>query len=61
MDIHKIRRGEGEFHAPKYNIGVKTTKWKGIWLDIPGDQFNHSDIHVLVKIGGGRDHLFAFF
>ncbi|MDR0563203.1 MAG: hypothetical protein LBG73_11035, partial [Spirochaetaceae bacterium] len=25
------------------------------------DQFNHSDIHILVKVGVGRDHLFAFF
>jgi len=62
MDIHKIRRKcSDDFHEPKINIGVKTTKWNGIWLDIPGNQFNHSDIHVLMKIGAGRDHLIAFF
>lgn len=62
MDIHKIRRkSSGEFHEPKINIGLKATKWNGIWLDIPGDQFNHSDIHVLIKVGAGRDHLIAFF
>ena len=45
----------------KLNISIKTSKWNGIWLDIPGNQFEHSDIHVFVKIGAGRDHLFAFF
>ncbi|MFH1022541.1 MAG: hypothetical protein V1809_04075 [Planctomycetota bacterium] len=61
MDIHMVRERGNEYRAPKINIGVKTTKWNGIWLDIPGDQFNHSDVHVLVKVGTGRDHLFAFF
>ena len=37
------------------------TKRNNIWFDISADQFNHSDIHVLVKVGTGRDHLFAFF
>ena len=61
-DIHKIKRGDdNNWVAPKLNISIKTTKWNGIWLDIPGDQFNHSDIHVFIKIGVGRDHLFAFF
>ena len=61
MDIHRIRRDQGEFHIPRLKISLKTTKWNGIWLDIPGDQFNHSDVHVLIKVGTGRDHLFAFF
>ncbi len=61
MDIHKIMERTDEYRQPKIKISVKTTKWNGIWLDIPGDQFNHSDAHVLVKIGAGRDHLFAFF
>lgn len=61
MDIHRIREKHGNYRTPKIQISVKTTKWNGIWLDIPGDQFNHSDIHVLVKVGTGRDHLFAFF
>ena len=30
-------------------------------MDIPGNQFDHSDIHILVKVGAGRDHLFSFF
>lgn len=61
-DIYKIRkRGEKLFRPPKLHISIKTSKWSGIWLDLPGDQFNHSDIHVFVKVGTGRDHLFAFF
>ena len=61
MDIHKIKGPDADYRAPSIKISVKTTKWNGIWLDIPGDQFNHSDVHVLVKVGAGRDHLFAFF
>jgi hypothetical protein len=61
LDIHQIRRDGEAARAPRLKISIKTTKWNGIWLDIPGDQFDHSDIHVLVKIGAGRDHLFGFF
>lgn len=61
MDIHKVKKEQEEWRIPSLKIGVKTTKWNGIWLDIPGDQFNHSDMHVLIKVGAGRDHLFAFF
>lgn len=53
--------GNGKKYKPKINLSIKTTKWNGIWLDIPGDQFNHSDAFVFVKVGTGRDHLFAFF
>lgn len=61
MDIHEITKPGESPRIPKIKIGIKASKWNGIWLDIPGDQFDHSDIHVLVKIGAGRDHLFAFF
>jgi len=62
MDIHEVRLpGESSSRAPKIKISIKTSKWRGVWLDIPGDQFDHSDIHVFVKIGVGTDHLFAFF
>lgn len=61
LKIKNISAGELDYREPKLKIGIKTTKWNGIWLDIPGDQFAHSDVHVLVKIGIGRDHLFAFF
>lgn len=61
MDIHELLLPDGSRRPPKIKISIKTTKWNGLWLDIPGDQFNHSDVHVLVKVGAGRDHLFAFF
>ncbi len=61
IDIHKVRDPGEEYRAPKLKIGIKAVKWNGIWFDIPGAQFNHSDIHVLVKVGTSRDHLFAFF
>lgn len=60
-DIQGVLENDGELRSPKLSISIKTTKWNGIWLDIPGDQFNHSDVQVLVKVGTGRDHLFAFF
>jgi len=62
QDIHGIKyMQDRKFRLPKLKVGIKTTKWNGIWLDLPGGQFHHSDIHVLVKTGAGRDHLFAFF
>ncbi len=60
-DIHRIKKTGDAWREPKLTISIKTTKWNGIWLDIPGDQFNHSDVHVLIKVGAGRDHLFSFF
>ncbi|MEW6535546.1 MAG: hypothetical protein AB1454_07975 [Candidatus Auribacterota bacterium] len=60
-DIHEIKKGNEYFRSPRIEISIKTSKWNGIWLDIPGDQFNHSYVHVFIKIGAGRDHLFAFF
>lgn len=49
------------FRDPNIALSIKGTKWNGIWLDIPGAQFAHSDAHILVKVGVERDHLFAFF
>lgn len=61
-DIHRVKLPDEQvWRQPRLNIGIKTTKWNGIWFDIPGDQFNHSDVHILVKVGTGQDHLFAFF
>lgn len=60
-DIHKIQKNLEPLRDPKIKIGIKGTKWNGIWFDIPGAQFDHSDIHVLVKVGTNRDHLFAYF
>ncbi|MFO8057566.1 MAG: hypothetical protein R6V10_09735, partial [bacterium] len=61
QDIHRVKKPSEGWRRPRLLVSVKTTKWNGIWLDIPGDQFHHSSVHVLVKIGVGQDHLFAFF
>ena len=61
QDIHMVKESTSDYRPPKICISIKTSKWNGIWLDIPGDQFSHSDVHVFVKVGTGRDHLFAFF
>lgn len=61
QDIHYVKEPDYEYREPKLHISIKTSKWNGIWLDIPGDQFSHSDIYIFVKVGTGRDHLFAFF
>jgi hypothetical protein len=45
---------------PRLNISIKTTKLSGIWLDVPGKQFEHSDAFVLVRIGVPREHFVAF-
>jgi len=60
-DIHSVQKPGEENRTPNIKIGIKGSKWNGIWLDIPGAQFNHSDIHIFVKVGTSRDHLFAYF
>lgn len=60
-DIHSIVRPNGKKEKLNKTVSIKTSKWNGIWLDIPNAQFNHSDYHVFVKIGADRDHLFSFF
>lgn len=52
---------ETQKRRPYLKLSIKGTKWNGIWLDIPGAQFHHSDVHILVKVGVSRDHLFAYF
>jgi hypothetical protein len=61
LDIHLVKKDGEPERVPKVNIGIKTTKWNGIWLDIPGAQFSHSNFHTFVKVGVGKDHLIAFF
>lgn len=61
MDIHRICKPNEKMRNPNLKISIKATKWNGIWFDIPGNQFMHSDIHILVRVGVDRDHLFSFF
>ena len=60
-DIKSVKKENEPERSPKIKVSIKTVKWNGIWFDIPGDQFSHSDVQILVKVGAGRDHLFAFF
>lgn len=61
-DIYFVKKQDDtEYRKSKLNISIKTTKANGIWLDIPGQQFTHSDVFILIKLGIGTDHLFSFF
>ena len=62
MDIHEVKlKEEKAFRIPKKTIGIKTTNFNGMWLDIPGKQFHRSDYHILVKLFLEKDHMFSFF
>jgi len=60
LDIHEIKKPGESWRAPRKKVGIKATKWNGIWLDIAGAQFHHSDMHILVKVGAGQDHLVGY-
>ena len=62
LDIHRVKfEGDTDFREPNLKVSIKSTKSNGIWLDIPGDQFHHSDIFILTKLIITTDHLFSFF
>ncbi|NPA84951.1 MAG: hypothetical protein GXO07_02980 [Crenarchaeota archaeon] len=46
---------------PGLRISVKTAKLNALWLDVPFDQIEHSDVFVLMRIGVPRDHILKFF
>ena len=58
-DVARVK-SNGVWREPDLKVGVKTTKMNGIWLDIPNNQFNHSDVHVAVKLAVPTNHLFSF-
>lgn len=61
-DIYYVKTSEDEeIRQSNLKISLKTTKANGIWLDIPSQQFNHSDVFILIKLGISVDHLFSFF
>ncbi len=61
-DIYEIKKREDlKFRKPKKTIGIKTTSLNGMWLDIPGTQFHHSDCHILVQLILEKSHIFSFF
>ena len=51
---------EVDGRAPRIRISIKTTKLRSIWLDVPYEQIEHSDIFVLVRVGVTREHFIAF-
>lgn len=59
-DITNIKLSNEGWRKPHLNMSIKTTKFNGRWLDVPGKQFDHSDIFILVKIGILRQHFLAF-
>ena len=61
-DIYEIKKkGELKFRHPKNTVGIKTTSLNGMWLDIPGAQFHHSNCHILVQLILEKNHMFSFF
>lgn len=54
-DVIKVNNG-----APQLKISIKTTKLRGVWLDIPYKQIEHSDVFILVRVGVAREHFLAF-
>jgi len=59
-DIVKIKLPNNDWREPHLRMSIKTTKFNGRWLDVPGAQIEHSDIFILVKIGILRHHFLAF-
>jgi len=59
-DIKEVKLTTGKVVKPAVKISVKATKFRGLWLDVPGAQIEHSDAFVLVKVGVTREHFVAF-
>lgn len=59
-DVKVKDSSTGRFRDSKVKLSIKTTKFNGRWLDVPGAQFDHSDAFLLVKLGISRLHFSAF-
>lgn len=59
-DIKEVKLPGQDWKQPALKISIKTSKFNARWLDLPGAQFEHSDVFVLVKIGILRQHFLAF-
>jgi len=59
-DITGIVLPDNTTITPQIATSIKTTKFTGLWLDVPGAQIDHSDVFVLVKLGITRDHFVSF-
>ncbi|GBF09166.1 hypothetical protein apy_08910 [Aeropyrum pernix] len=58
-DIKEVEKDEVR-RPPNLKVSIKTTKLRGIWLDVPYRQVDHSDVFVLVRVGVTRMHFLAF-
>ena len=59
-DIRVRDSSTGQLRDSKEKVSIKTTKFNGRWLDLPGAQYEHSDVFLLVKLGISRLHFSAF-
>ena len=59
-DVSKIKKASEDWRIPNIRLSIKTSKFNGRWLDLPGAQFEHSDVYVMVKLGILRQHFLAF-
>jgi hypothetical protein len=59
-DIKSIQRPGEKARKGMLRVSIKTSKFNGRWLDVPGAQVEHSDIFIFIKIGIARPHLLAF-
>ena len=60
-DVPLIKKdNEQEFRKAKKKTSIKMTKWNGVWLDIGGAQYQHSDYYVQIKVNTGTEHLVSF-
>lgn len=59
-DVKVKDRISGNLRPTRVGLSIKTTKFNGRWLDLPGAQLDHSEAFVLVRIGISRMHFSAF-
>mgnify|MGYP000081781918 CR=1 FL=1 len=60
-DIERIKMPGEDWRPPELSMSIKTTKFQGVWLEMPESQFKKSDVFVMVRLGISRMHLIAFF
>ena len=59
-DVKVKDRISGNLRPTRVGLSIKTTKFNGRWLDLPGAQLDHSEAFVLVRIGISRMHFWLF-
>lgn len=59
-DISEVKARNSDWRKCRLRVSVKTTKFNGRWMDLPGAQLDHSDAFVLIKLGILRHHFVSF-